>query len=102
MWLNMSETYSLRLPEGYDEYEGLSEAKGWTQGTLALSDGRQFSIYFVTPERLAQDAALELASEDFYFEQNLILVRATDRLSLQAAVEALIAAKKIGQLHRSQ
>lgn len=79
-------------PEGYDEFDGLSQAKGWVQVEIvAQEENERVCIYFVTPERLAQDASEMLKSDIIYYERNLVFVSNIERATIEAAVRRMFA-----------
>lgn len=90
----VSETYEFRFVDGYAEDPELSRTKEWVAGTLALSDGRVFQLYFVTPLRLSQDASAEFERGlSFYAEPNMIVVAEISTEQVLAAVREIVAGR---------
>jgi hypothetical protein len=90
----VSETHKFRFVEGYAEDPELSRTKGWVAGTLILSDGRAFQLYFVTPLRFSQDASAELERGlSFYAEPNMIVVGDINTEQVLAAVREIVASR---------
>lgn len=86
--------FKLRLPSDFDE--SLWASKGYVRD-VELSVGDQvYRLTFYDPIRLAQDAAAETESGDFFFEQNLVVVAAVERDILYAAARWLV---DTGQVH---
>lgn len=89
--------YNLVFPEGYEEFEGLTESKECVT-VLLTTNNREYSIYFVTPRRVTQDAEDELTRKPAYHEQNLVLVKTVDRKSILAAADFLIQSETLNQM----
>lgn len=91
--------YTVIFPDGYEEFEGLTEAKDCVTASITTDAKKTYLIYFVTPARAAQDADDELARRPAHFEQNLVFVKATDRDSILAAAEFLIQSGALNGMH---
>ena len=81
--------FKIEFPPGYEDYAWEVESKGWLQGVRATIAGRRYRLTFYEPTRLAQDLRDELARSTVFFEQNLLVVPATTRDCMTAAIADL-------------
>jgi hypothetical protein len=68
-------TTTLNLPDGYDEYDWRDvEAKGWLESAKVWRDGREYSVAFYDPVRLAQEVASDLSRGRYFSAERLLVV----------------------------
>jgi len=82
--------YTFTFVEGYDDDPELSRIKGWVSGVLTFPDSRMYSLYFVTLQRLVQDASDQLSSASFYAEENMIIVNDIERNIILSSVSDIV------------
>lgn len=81
--------YDIEFPAGFEDSAWEVESKGWLQGVTVTIAGRRYRLTFYEPTSLAQDIRSELARSAVFFEHNLLVVPATTRDCMTAAVSAL-------------
>lgn len=81
--------FKIEFPPGYEDFAWEVESKGWLQGVTATIAGQRYRLTFYEPMTLAQDIRNELARSTSFFEQNLIVVPATTRDCMTAAIADL-------------
>ncbi len=80
----MSE-WELVLPDGFTEYEWEVERKGWIEVECIL-DGEKINVIFYDLVRLGQEIKEELDNGNFFFEENLIVLRKVNITSMKTAI----------------
>src|SRR5215510_4449472 len=90
LWSTIMASYSLILPEDFDEYEWEVTSKGWFGNALLNFSGRVFRLRFFDPVRLSQEIEDELKRGQAFFEPNLIVVRSVTRSEMDRAAELLV------------
>lgn len=73
------------FPADFDKYAGEVEAKGWLSGALLSVSGKEYSLTFYDPVRLAQTIHDELERGNVFYEPNLVVVRAVTRSEMEVA-----------------
>ncbi|HEX8157809.1 MAG TPA: hypothetical protein VF526_10535 [Solirubrobacteraceae bacterium] len=81
--------FQLRLPPYFDDYAAEIEAKGYFADVIVEADGRQYRPVFYDPARLAQEIRDELDREGVFAEDDLVIVDAVTRETIEAAVAKL-------------
>ncbi|MDR2564896.1 MAG: hypothetical protein LBC97_02330, partial [Bifidobacteriaceae bacterium] len=76
----------LVLPDGFDEYAWVVEAKGWYQSARLKLDGRMIPVEFYDPCRLAQTVADEVEGRGRSLLTRVIVV---ERVTREAMIEAV-------------
>jgi hypothetical protein len=89
-WRITLASYSLILPDDFDEYEEEVTSKGWFGNALLSISGKTYRLLFYDPIRLGQTIEDELRGDCAFFEPNLIIVRSVTRSAMESAVEFLI------------
>ncbi|WP_109441158.1 hypothetical protein [Acinetobacter haemolyticus] len=81
--------YSLDYPHGFDLEERIWEAKGCI--TLIMTyEHQKFELNFYDPVRLVQTINDDLYSQQYFLEQNLIVVQNVNRLNIEKVIQDLV------------
>jgi len=81
--------HALEFPEGFNDFAGEAESKGWLEGATAVIAGKRYRVIFYDPTSLAQDIEGELKESAVFFEPNLLVVPSVTRAHMEAAIEAI-------------
>lgn len=87
-----ADAYVIAFPDGYETEEWIWTSKGYLVIKVEVGGpaGRQYSLTFIDPVRLAQDLDTELSeAESASIEPNTIVVRTVDREAVGRAVAVL-------------
>lgn len=87
---------NLRLPADFDD--GLWTAKGYCPNVELCVDGKIYRLTFYEPVRLAQDATAEVEGGKIFFEENLVVVEAITRSSIENAARWLVKTNQIRRM----
>jgi hypothetical protein len=79
----------LNLPADFDGYAGEVESKGWFSLAQLRVAGKTYQMNFYDPVRLAQDIEASLATDQFFFEPNLVVVKSVTRGEMEQAAAYL-------------
>jgi hypothetical protein len=80
-------TYEVIFPNDFEEYAWELESKGWFDGVIIKSEGKEYKLNFYDPSRLAEDIQEEIDSCSAYFISNLIVIKLLTKENMLKAVD---------------
>ncbi|MEV5647244.1 hypothetical protein AB0L57_03240 [Nocardia sp. NPDC052254] len=88
----MDKSYAIELPEGYDERdEAETPVKGWLVVVVRFASGYSYEVSFYDPVRLLQTANDVLATDEYYTDPNLVVLREVNTVNITNAIADLVA-----------
>ncbi|ENW96435.1 hypothetical protein [Acinetobacter sp. NIPH 298] len=81
--------YSLDFPDDFDLEEWIWETKGWITLTINYRN-QKFELNFYDPVRLTQTMTDDLHSQQYFLEQNLIVIPNINRLNIEKVIQDLV------------
>jgi hypothetical protein len=81
----------LTYPSWYDELaEFEHEEKGFLEGVLVTSEGREITLNFYDTTRFAQDAADGIHDSGFFYISSIVIVESVSRRHIEEAAQKII------------
>lgn len=88
--------YSLNLPEDFSDYEWEVTAKGCFSEAFLSIAGVRYRLSFYDAIRLQQEIEGALEAGTMFFEPNLFVIKAVDKVKIEEAAALLV---RSGQAH---
>ena len=85
----------LKLPDDFEDYEAIVEAKGWFSEARLDQSGKTWRLTFYDHGRLAQEVDDAIRAGKLFFEPNLVVVESVTRSRMEQAANWLV---ETGQL----
>ncbi|GGC87352.1 hypothetical protein [Undibacterium terreum] len=82
--------YNLSLPEDFEDYEWEVTAKGYFSEAFLTVAKIRYRLNFYDAVRLQQEVDSTLESGTMFFEPNLLVIKAVDKVKIEEAVELLV------------
>jgi len=83
-------SFTLVLPEDFQDYAWEVEAKGWFSLAKLSASGKSYRLNFYDGVRLQQTIEDGLERGGVFFEPNLVVVSSLTRANMERAAEVLV------------
>ena len=91
-------SFSLVLPDDFDDYEWEVTAKGYFPEARMKVSGKQYRLNFYDPVRLRQEIESRLKGGTLFFEPNLVVVPSVTKLLMHHAADLLVQSGQIAKM----
>lgn len=88
-------TYRIIFPDWFDDHAWEVESKGWLQDVAVIFGGKEYPITFYDPVRLSQTIEDDISAGDFFFENNLVVLKSVDRENIELAIRKIVETGRI-------
>ena len=91
-------SFSLVLPDNFDDYEWEVTAKGCFSEARVECEGKQYRLNFYDHARLSQEIESRLESSTPFFEPNVVVIPSVTKPLMQHAADLLVQSGQIANM----
>jgi hypothetical protein len=86
--------YRIEFPSDFDDRAGEVVSKGWYPVRVVLS-GEPYDITFYDPVRLRQEITDAHERGEFFWEENLVVIKSVERSQMEKAVRHIAGSRHV-------